>query len=744
MAEKRRLPPRDRRESAAKRRVSEAAPQSTKKKAPTPRAPSPLEFVDAPLPTNLKDVEGLPVLRARQPLTLSDKEYQSIAESAVLLAALERSKKKWLSDGILVRYFTKPKKTKREQIERNNPPKDSMTKVGPCDITIGPHFFDAMIYTVKDPNAPPSLQYASPQRPMVHYGHPNNFQQYRPYPSPSNPQRPNQYSPAPAGRPGYSGSHPPAQQPRGPNQSNAPSPQGGQRPQPGQKGPNGQPAKPSPDPVIQMLATRAAADPELKALMRVVASSQASQEQLRAFQAHIDELNAIIKSREQQEQRQQASATAQPQQTPTPQPQSTPQPQPQPKQDGAKPASKEQPATQTKSPAKLPPTQAGASHPPAASTEKPANPQNSAGTATIKQEPTAVPNKDSQATPTSSTASVNASTRAPVSTPGPQQTPTANLTSTPAGRPQSAARPGPGPPYPPYPQPAYGSQTPIQSRPPQYATPNSFYRSPVAPLAPPRVGYKSVVFEFTSPLTPYGNATSGHAGSGDRYLFPENTILEWLPDENTVIASFLVVRKVDANATFPLETPTEAANSKGKGKSASKSKKGEPKGKAEKGADPAGPQTPAQPGGTPHKQEPSDSPMPDASAAPINEANLKEYWQPVTFRIHSPSTTILEPLARVVKPADEVRKYMNEVMDRAERAPDGFLAMRLPREESHEPFDPEGTPASNVGTRSRLSRVQLADEESEVETSAFEFEEEDEDDLKDFYDAPYGLPPLKT
>ncbi|KAJ5308987.1 hypothetical protein N7508_004366 [Penicillium antarcticum] len=735
MAEKRRLPPRDRRESAAKRRVSEAAPPS-KKKAPAPRAPSPLEPVDAPLPTSLKDIEGLPILRARQPLTLSDKEYQSIAESAVLLAALERSKKKWLSDGILVRYFTKPKKTKREQIERNNPPKDSMTKVGPCDITIGPHFFDAMIYTVKDPNAPPSLHYASPQRPMVHYGHPNNFQQYRPYPSPSNPQRPNQYSPAPTGRPGYSGSHPPAQQPRGPNQGNAASPQGGQRPQQGQKGPNGQPAKPSPDPVIQMLATRAAADPELKALMRVVASSQASQEQLRAFQAHIDELNAIIKSREQQEQRQQASATPQPQQNP--QPQSTPQPQPQPKQDGeAKSSSKQQPATQIKTPAKQPPAQAGTPQPPAASTEKPANPQNSTGSATIKQEPTTVANKDTQAAPAPSTASGNASAPASVSTPGPQQAPGANPAPTPGSRPPSAARPGPPPP--PYPQPSYGSQTPIQSRPPQYATPNSFYRSPVAPLAPPQLLFSN----SHPPLTPYGNATSGHAGSGDRYLFPEYTILEWLPDENTVIASFLVVRKVDANATFPLETPTETANSKSKGKSAPKTKKGEPKGKTMKGTDSAGPQTPNQLAGTPQKQEPTDSPMPDASAA-INEANLKEYWQPVTFRIHSPSTTILEPLARVVKPADEVRKYMNEVMDRAERAPDGFLAMRLPREESHEPFDSEGTPASSVGTRSRLSRVQLADEESEVETSAFEFEEEDEDDLKDFYDAPYGLPPLKT
>ena len=499
-----------------------------------------------------------------------------------------------------------------------------------------------------------------------------------------------------------------------------------------------------------MLATRAAADPELKALMRVVASSQASQEQLRAFQAHIDELNAIIKSREQQEQRQQASATpTQPQQspqqaTPAPQAQSTPQPQPQPKQDGeAKSTSKEQPATQAKTPAKQPPAQAETQpHPPAASAEKPANPQNSTGPAMIKQESTTLTNKDSQAAPTPSTAGGNASPPAPASTPGQQQSPAVNPTALPASRPQSAARPGP--PYPPYPQPAYGSQTPIQSRPPQYGTPNSFYRSPVAPLPPPRVGYKAVVFEFTSPLTPYGNATSGHAGSGDRYLFPEYTILEWLPDENTVIASFLVVRKVDPNTPFPLESSTEAANSRSKGKSAPKTKKGEPKGKAGKGTDSAGPQTPNQSAGTPQKQEPTDSAMSEASGTPINEANLKEYWQPVTFRIHSPSATILEPLARVVKPADEVRKYMNEIMDRAERAPDGFLAMRLPREESHEPFESEGTPASNIGTRSRLSRVQLADEESEVETSAFEFEEEDEDELKDFYDAPYGLPPLKT
>ena len=79
MAEKRKLPARERREPAAKRRVSEATPQSHKKKAPTPRAPSP-EVVDAPLPTKIKDVDSLPIVRTRQPTSLSDKEYQSIAE----------------------------------------------------------------------------------------------------------------------------------------------------------------------------------------------------------------------------------------------------------------------------------------------------------------------------------------------------------------------------------------------------------------------------------------------------------------------------------------------------------------------------------------------------------------------------------------------------------------------------------------------------------------------------------------
>jgi hypothetical protein len=47
---------------------------------------------------------------------------------------------------------------------------------------------------------------------------------------------------------------------------------------------------PRPDPVIQSLAIRAASDPDLKALMRIVASGKATTEQLKIFQGHIDAL----------------------------------------------------------------------------------------------------------------------------------------------------------------------------------------------------------------------------------------------------------------------------------------------------------------------------------------------------------------------------------------------------------------------------------------------------------------------
>lgn len=49
-----------------------------------------------------------------------------------------------------------------------------------------------------------------------------------------------------------------------------------------------------------MLAARAATDPQLKELMKVVATSKASPDQLKEFQKHIDEFNAVVKKQEEE------------------------------------------------------------------------------------------------------------------------------------------------------------------------------------------------------------------------------------------------------------------------------------------------------------------------------------------------------------------------------------------------------------------------------------------------------------
>ncbi|KAJ6161399.1 hypothetical protein N7470_004795 [Penicillium chermesinum] len=531
-----------------------------------------------------------------------------------------------------------------------------------------------------------------------------------------------------------------------------------------------------------MLATRAAADPELKALMRVVASSQASQEQLRAFQAHIDELNAIIKAREQQEKRQQAATAAAAQQQKALHSQSATsaaQTKPPAQQAGTQP---KEPETKTKTisqgqtskssepsvqtPSKGPEQPKAVSSTPAAPPAKPpaeGTPQTTnashvsdqaksqdktnAGSTpatepNIKQEP--APLASGGATPAPSNAPAT-----PASSQGAQQAPGVRPTPTPGNPPQPIPRPTPV--YTPQQQQPYGAQTPIQSRPQPYATSSLYQAKP----ATPRVMYKAVVFEFTSPLTPYGSSTSGHAGSGDRYLFPEYSILEWLPSDNTLLASFLITRKVDPNTPFPIETAPEPTTARGKGKGASKSKK---KGKAEEKNET--PETPApnqatttpstNPPATSESAEKSDTKQ-DGSGGPgegaKKEANLKEYWQPVTFRIHAADSRILEPLTRVVKPPDEVRKYMNEIMDRAERAPDGYLALRLSREEAVEAIAAENTTASTPQTttaRHRSSRASVVKVEEEPEMEDTQVEEDLEEELKDFYGDPMGLPPLRV
>lgn len=60
----------------------------------------------------------------------------------------------------------------------------------------------------------------------------------------------------------------------------------------------GRPAPPrhgsGPDPVVMSLAEKAAEDPVLEGLMKAVASSQASPEQVQAFQGYVDDMSAKV------------------------------------------------------------------------------------------------------------------------------------------------------------------------------------------------------------------------------------------------------------------------------------------------------------------------------------------------------------------------------------------------------------------------------------------------------------------
>ena len=190
-----------------------------------------------------------------------------------------------------------------------------MVKLGVCSMTIEPHIFDITLYTVREhqPSVPPVYGQPLPQ-PIAQHG-PS-------YDKASFPPR--AHDSVNAGSlpqiQGYNKSQtfqqtlPPFREgfaqfgPQGASPSFNP-PLIAQPPNIPKSSPNGivdmnnnatdgaqsQDAKPA-DPVIQMLATRAASDHGLKALMRVVASGNATQVQLKEFQDHIDELNGMIQS----------------------------------------------------------------------------------------------------------------------------------------------------------------------------------------------------------------------------------------------------------------------------------------------------------------------------------------------------------------------------------------------------------------------------------------------------------------
>ncbi|KAI6084593.1 hypothetical protein F4821DRAFT_261823 [Hypoxylon rubiginosum] len=84
------------------------------------------------------------------------RDFQSIQESGVLAESLQRSRQKWINEGVFEKYWTKP--TKRKGVVKedpNNPPKGSMAKIGQVTITVEPHVFEVTMYAVKDPKPVP-------------------------------------------------------------------------------------------------------------------------------------------------------------------------------------------------------------------------------------------------------------------------------------------------------------------------------------------------------------------------------------------------------------------------------------------------------------------------------------------------------------------------------------------------------------------------------------------------------------
>ncbi|KAB8336755.1 hypothetical protein FH972_021064 [Carpinus fangiana] len=268
-----------------------------------------------PTPAKVDDVKPLPAIETID-ITKHIK-LKSVAESGLLETTLHRSKSKWLTDGVLKKYWTKPSKKKGFVADPNNPARETMVRFGTCRIVVEPHIFDAVVFTIRQPGATPPNPLPPPQPRPTPYAYPPAHSQPFPQAGSQGVPRP-VYQHSPPVSTGHSHSQSP--------QLNQPQPAAAS-PQPPlvkQQKPQQKPVhtstpaassqpKPAQDPVIQMLATRASQDPKLKELMKIVASGTANAEQLAEFQRHIDELTAILaKQREDQRKAEAALALSTP------------------------------------------------------------------------------------------------------------------------------------------------------------------------------------------------------------------------------------------------------------------------------------------------------------------------------------------------------------------------------------------------------------------------------------------------
>lgn len=182
--------------------------------------------------------------------------------------------------------------------------------------------------------------------------------------------------------------------------------------------------------------------------------------------------------------------------------------------------------------------------------------------------------------------------------------------------------------------------------PPPPRPPQHFQQPPQPPLVRPPPNPIAVYFDF-------------HEGNGDRFVFPSNTILEFLPGGRQVRASFLITKPSDpspnaatpANPSTPAtpaaKAPTPASDSKEKDKEKEKEK----------------------------EKDKSDENLPPGT------------YQPITITLRSDDPRILDCLARAVRPQDEVRGHMERVFDAMQPADEVYLPLRLPFRSVEPPAD---------------------------------------------------------
>ncbi len=296
-------PARGTKSSLKRKRTSLAVKDSAPSTPVAEGAPLPPKQI---LPLRIVDGAPLPTLPEPQPLDLPSSEWQTIQQSGVLETSFERSKAVWLSGAnfrTFHAHFNQPKKladrtdedkakTARQKELLKNFPQVGADRVS-VKLVIEPHTLPIRLYGPREVGKPVQKKapVASPYAPWPNHNQPNQHTKYQ-------------------------GSQPIQQKPQ---------PRPPQPPKPVQAAPPPQaPAAPAPDPVIHMLAARAGTDPELKAVMKIVAAGSASKEQLEFFQTHINELTAILA-------RQKEEKTPKPI-PPAPTPKAPPPPPPAPKQ----------------------------------------------------------------------------------------------------------------------------------------------------------------------------------------------------------------------------------------------------------------------------------------------------------------------------------------------------------------------------------------------------------------------------